>query len=361
MNNQIAIINPTKGIRTEPRLLATECADRGDQVAFVTPKVSEHVPKGENIRVYRYNAFFIPGIRYTIPGFGLILTLVSIFKECDICYSGGYIYPPNAISIILGRLMGVKTVVIVNNLVGVDWFYDNLIVDIVGRIYTESIGRAIFSMAHVVVAQGKYLEESLKRYAPKDKVRVIQTGIDVEKYTPKDSRADVGNEIKLLYVGRLDPVKRVDLLLKAFSQLQEGPRQYSLTIVGDGTKRAEYERMADNLGISPFVSFEGWQSNVEGYYHGADIFVLASRSEGPPTVIREAEACGVPVVATDVGGVSELVSGGIVVDPGSAKELATGISKLADSDLERQGKIARQYICQNFTLDAMIKEYREFV
>ncbi|HNX00337.1 MAG TPA: glycosyltransferase [Candidatus Cloacimonadota bacterium] len=115
--------------------------------------------------------------------------------------------------------------------------------------------------------------------------------------------------IKLLSVGYLDHVKGQDILLRAMAQLGNG---YELTLVGDGALKNELQQLARSLGLQNRVKFVGFQApqKLASFYHNADIFCLASRSEGFGISILEAMACGLPVIGSNVGGIPEKIREG---------------------------------------------------
>ena len=137
---------------------------------------------------------------------------------------------------------------------------------------------------------------------------VVLTPIDLETFEP--SKGTPGNRRSLLFVGRLDDaVKRVSAILRAFHSAR-GKSDLRLVVVGDGPDGTKLRALGQEL-LGTSVEFLGWVEEPERLAHlyaNADALVLASVREGFPTVVGEALACGTPVIATDVGGVSEVVS-----------------------------------------------------
>lgn len=111
-------------------------------------------------------------------------------------------------------------------------------------------------------------------------------------------------------VGRLAEVKRQDVLIRAFADLKTKCHDAFLLIVGDGERRPELESLATALGVADSVRFAGYQPRPEACLRLMNVFALTSRSEGMPVSILEAWAAGLPVVASRVGGVPELVEHG---------------------------------------------------
>jgi glycosyltransferase involved in cell wall biosynthesis len=158
----------------------------------------------------------------------------------------------------------------------------------------------------------------------------------------------MGNSKKrLLLVALLVPIKGVPYLLEALAILREKCDDFVLDIVGDGPNRSEYEELTRKLGLQDVVRFHGLKSKQEvaDFMRQADIFVLPSEWENLPCVIIEAMASGLPVVATNVGGIPEMVSDevGILVQPGDARDLAEALGHILEHlDQYQSGKIAGQ-------------------
>lgn len=161
------------------------------------------------------------------------------------------------------------------------------------------------------VALSPEVQTSIAEFYGMDRqnIPVIYNGIDLSKCTPKDSYA-VGDTVTLLHVGRFDVPKNHAGLLKAFQKLHAAHPQCRLHLVGDGDLRGDMESLAGELGLMDCVRFFGMQANVHPYLHEADIFVLPSIYEGNPMTIIEAMGTGLPIVATAVGGIPDMLQNG---------------------------------------------------
>jgi teichuronic acid biosynthesis glycosyltransferase TuaC len=142
-----------------------------------------------------------------------------------------------------------------------------------------------------------------------------------------------GEAWTVVFVGQLVRVKGIDVLLRAWAGLsgRSGPAERRLVLIGEGPERARLEALADELGVRAQVSFLGVlpQQAVADRVAAADVLCLPSHSEGSPNVVVEALASGVPVVATRVGGVPELVRDGVnglLVPPADAAQLAAALN-----------------------------------
>ncbi len=150
--------------------------------------------------------------------------------------------------------------------------------------------------------------------ATADRAHVWHQGVDHGVFFPGDqaeARGRVGltaDESALLWVGRMEPVKGLDVLLSACRLLADEGASFRLHLVGDGGLRSSLRSQADALGLRDHVRFAGATApeGLGDWYRAADLTVLPSRSEGLPNVLRESVACGTPFVASDVGGVREI-------------------------------------------------------
>ncbi len=136
---------------------------------------------------------------------------------------------------------------------------------------------------------------------------VVSGGMDAGRFKP----AAVEPDTDLIMVGRLAPIKRIDLFLRAFEQVAQKMPGATATIVGDGELRESLERLADELGIAEKVTFAGQQRDVYPWLRRAKIFVLTSDSEGLALSMAEAMLCGLPAVVSNVGDLSDLVEDGV--------------------------------------------------
>ncbi|WP_338667713.1 glycosyltransferase [Pseudodesulfovibrio methanolicus] len=194
---------------------------------------------------------------------------------------------------------------------------------------------------------------------PSHRLTLIENGIDVAQWDA-GPRSDIGK--RLLAVGRLHEDKDHETLLHAMALLPEHHADARLTIVGDGPLQHELQTTAGRLGLDDRVRFEPARHDLLPYYAQSTLLVHPSRREALPNSIMEGAAAGLPVIATDVGGVSRLVvegKTGLLVEPGDAKELAQAICTLLDAperahDMGSQGK---QHMQQHFSMDAMVQNY----
>ena len=146
-------------------------------------------------------------------------------------------------------------------------------------------------------------------HLPAEQVPVIYNGVDLSRCLCKD-KYTLSENVTLLHIGRFHPVKNHSGLLQAFQSVLEVFPQCRLNLLGDGELLEQTKALAEELGISEKVFFLGNQSNVYPYLREADIFLLTSLYEGIPMTVIEAMGTGLPIVATNVGGVPDLLKDG---------------------------------------------------
>jgi glycosyltransferase involved in cell wall biosynthesis len=191
---------------------------------------------------------------------------------------------------------------------------------------------------------------------PANWITVISNGVDS---TPQVGPAiRVGDGVVVGSTGRLVWEKGYENLIQALALVPGA----TAVIVGEGPERGRLEKLARELGVAERLVFTGWKDDVSPYLRGFDVFALASRAEGLPLAVLEAMEVGLPVVATDVGSVSEAVtsgSTGLLVPPNDTAALADALRRLvADSHLREQyGRKGHDVWHQSFGADAMAERY----
>lgn len=197
------------------------------------------------------------------------------------------------------------------------------------------------------------------------RLEVIHNGIDLERFScPENTEHERKNQsIVIGTVARLTEAKDHENLLRAFNVVREDEPGVRLLLVGDGELRQEIESVVSSLGMEGVVEMTGKRSDIPQLLNGMDIFVLPSRREGFPVSIIEAMACGRAVVATDVGGVREIIDDGvdgIIVPSGDHRSLALALVQLVQDQRlrNRLALNARQKVVAFFSEQAMMEKYK---
>jgi glycosyltransferase involved in cell wall biosynthesis len=163
---------------------------------------------------------------------------------------------------------------------------------------------------------------------------------------------------------RLEKVKRIDLLLYAHKQVLSKYPQTRLVIVGEGSKQRDWQLLSDQLGISNAVIWTGFRTDMPGILAALDIYVVPSVNEGLSLSVLEAMAAGKPVIATDVGGTSEVIIdnvSGILIPPGSYQALTNAITDLLNQPDKRVrlAQAGQNLVIEDFNVQRMINAYFE--
>jgi glycosyltransferase involved in cell wall biosynthesis len=200
-----------------------------------------------------------------------------------------------------------------------------------------------------------------QRYARlRDRTTVIPNGIEVDELLGVRRRGAMGQFV-FGTIGRLAPVKDQQTLLVAFAQIHKRLPSCRLEILGSGELLEELRGLSATLDIDSAVKFHGWSRDIAGFLSGLDAFVLSSKSEGLPMTLLEAMAAGLPVVATAVGGIPEIVESagcGWLAKPCDAESLAESMLRLmtAPDRLERGGR-ARKAAMEQYSVQSMAEQY----
>jgi glycosyltransferase involved in cell wall biosynthesis len=199
--------------------------------------------------------------------------------------------------------------------------------------------------------------------APEEKIKVIHNGVDPHLFLPREThrrRATV-----VVSAARIDPLKDLETLIRAAAQVRREEPEVEFLVYGSISNKeyyAECVELRKSLGLENTVSFAGHSEVPWEIYNQGDIVALTSISEAFPYSVIEAMACGRPVVASDVGGVSEALEGcGLLVRPRSPDAFASSVlSLLRDQETRSDmGREARDRVLNTFTMDRFIREYGE--
>jgi len=215
------------------------------------------------------------------------------------------------------------------------------------------LGRLSLQLPRLIAANSRAaIRNAIGLGIPAARLRLLPNVVDTDQFNPSPS---VGkNYVRLLGVGRLEEQKRFDRFLSIVAGLRPRLKErVRATIVGDGPERESLRRQAAELGLgADEIEFTGAVSDMAGVYRQADILALTSDWEGTPNVVLEAMAAGLPVVATRVGGVEEIVSSGetgYLAQAGDDAAMTDSLLRLINDDRLRteMGARARQYVQAN--------------
>lgn len=254
-----------------------------------------------------------------------------------------YVYPDGEAAVALGAALGLPVVLSSR---GTDLNLYPTIAAVRPRI-VDSLSRA----AHLICVCDELRQVALGLGTPRNKVSVIGNGIDPVMFKPRDqaeARRELGLPARgtlLLSVGHLTERKGFHILIESLAQLSREPDPptgpLKLLIVGDGPQRAELTQLIDRLGLQERVLLAGAvaQDQLPPWYAASDFFLLASSREGWPNVLCEAQAMGLPIVASRAWGIPEIVrdaSLGLLVDERSATAFASVLRQALSREWHRR-------------------------
>jgi len=195
----------------------------------------------------------------------------------------------------------------------------------------------------------------------------IANGVELPPAITPATRSSARRQLGLrghvvLYVGRLEDEKGVDVLIQAWHDAAIAGA--TLLVVGDGVRRAELENLAATTGRAGSVFFHGSIADLRAHYAAADLFVLPSRSEGLSNALLEAMAYGLPVIATNVAGNRQVVNTGALgclVEPESRRSLAVALQRLLGDERARRqyAAAARSHIERVYSATTMVERYEQ--
>lgn len=224
----------------------------------------------------------------------------------------------------------------------------------------QRVQRAAYAAAHRVVANSQAAASRLRHEGvPDRKIDVFYNGIDLSAFPAPRRR---GGRARIALVACLREEKRIDVLIAAAPRVLARHPSAEFWVVGNGSCREQLVALAQQSGVSERFRFLGHRDDVPALLADADVFVLPSRSEAFPNAVMEAMAAGLPVVATAVGGIPELVADGHtgrLVPTGDPEALALALIELLDEPRRaaQLGLAARQRVEQMFSFDRMVDQF----
>jgi glycosyltransferase involved in cell wall biosynthesis len=234
----------------------------------------------------------------------------------------------------------------------------------------RTLGRATTRI--IVVGEGQRNEIASYGIAPREKLVPIRLGLELDQFL--DAERFRGELRAALHVpattpligivARLVPIKAHEVFLLAATRIAKAVPEARFLVVGDGERRTELEDMASKLGLGQAVQFLGWRRDLARVYADLDVVVLTSRNEGSPVALIEALASARAVVATSVGGVTDVVidrETGMTVRPGDAAAVAQAVIELlADEGLRtRLAEAGRRHVYPRYDSSRLVEDVRQ--
>ncbi|MCW4053073.1 MAG: N-acetyl-alpha-D-glucosaminyl L-malate synthase BshA [Candidatus Bathyarchaeota archaeon] len=290
----------------------------------------------------------------------LVSKLVDITRNHSLDLIHTHYAVPNAVSAYLAQKICNNSVKIVTTLHGTDSYLVGL-----HPSYKE-VTQFSMQQSDELTAVSKYLKtRTMNEFNLSRKIKVIPNFVNPEKFRKEEE----AQPYKIIcHSSNFRPIKRIPDIVKAFAIINEecvrSGIKCKLVLIGDGPERPKTERLAQTLGVAKNTSFLGNVKNVHDILAKSELFLLPSKDESFGLAALEAMSCQVPVIASRVGGLPELVSHGVdgyLTGVGETEELAKySLKILKDSRLQEElGKNAREKVLRKYTPEKIVPQYEE--
>jgi glycosyltransferase involved in cell wall biosynthesis len=339
-----------------------------------TPK--NYVVDGINVECYEsLNTGFRLGIPYSIPTVTSLATFLKAVKSSKIVHAHGHPYLTSLIAAKLAKRYS-KPFVLTQHNTFIE--YDSIF-DSIERLNDLAIGKETLKEADKIIAVSNATKDYVLSLGAKpEKVKVLHNGVDLVKFRPLAGKRDeirrkLGiskDAVVVLTVRRLVYKNGIDTLIETANIAVKKNLKIIFLVVGKGPDFNNVQLRIEQLGIEKNFRLTGFvkDEDLPFYYNAADFFVLPSKSgEGLPLVALEAMACGLPVIATNVGGIREVLMKdyGKLVPPNNPELLAKAILEFSDIDFSSRKKEMRAIMEEKYSWDKnverLIEIYEELI
>lgn len=346
--------------------LGKELAERGHEIHFISYALPMRLNVARpNIQFHEVEVTNYPLFDHAPYALALATKMVEVVEAHQLDLLHCHYAIPHSVSAFLAKsMLHPRKLPVVTTLHGTD-------ITLVGsdRSYLP-ITRFSIEQSDGVTAVSQYLKDAtINIIGVKKDIEVIYNFVDCDKYIPSLNQTlrnhfAPNNERILIHVSNFRPVKRPSDVVEIFCRVQKNIPAV-LLMVGDGPERSRAEWAAKDCQIESKVHFLGKQDNIEEWIGISDLLLLPSETESFGLVALEAMACEVPVVASKVGGLPEVVTDGVdgyLVEPRNIEKMALcAESILADESIRREmGKRAREKAHANFCSNRIISAYENY-
>ncbi|HII61781.1 glycosyltransferase family 4 protein [Pyrococcus horikoshii] len=349
------------GVATHMHNLAIKLRERGHEVGIVTN--NRPTGKEEELKRYGIELIKIPGIISPFLDVNLTYGLKSseelneFLKDFDIIHSHHAFTPLSLKALKAGKNMEKGTLLTTHS---ISFAHESKLWDTLG--FTIPLFKSYLKYSHRIIAVSKAAKSFIEHFTSVP-VLIVPNGVDDERFFPARDKEKIKAKFGLegnvvLYVSRMSYRKGPHVLLNAFSKIEDA----TLVMVGNGEMLPFLKAQTKFLGIENKVVFMGYVPDdiLPEVFRMADVFVLPSiSSEAFGIVILEAMASGVPIIATDVGGIPEVIkenSAGLLVPPGNELKLREAIEKLLKNEELRKwyGNNGRRSVEEKYSWNKIV-------
>ena len=346
----------------------------GYEIDVLTSKIkgqNERPAKG--IRVFAYPTLNLAeriGVPYPVLSFKAYRNFVQVIKKCDLVHAHGHVYMSSYMAGKVAKKYK-KPFIVTQHNTFIDY---QSILNILEHLNDLTVGKSVLKCANRIITVSKEtMKYVLKLGADKSKTSVIYNGVDTDYFHPmnkEESRKKLGipkNRKIILSVRRLVYKNGLDTLIESVPLLTRDHPDLLFVVAGKGPSRKLIENRVKELGIDANIKLTGFVPDrlLPVYYDAADYFVIPSASgEGLPLVLLEAMACGLPVIATTVGGTPEIIKhmkNGVLVPPRNPEAMAETMAKLLSEERlgPTIGEEARRIVEDRFTWEKNLHQLQD--
>ena len=357
----------TGGCEMQVRLLARSFAAAGHDVSVLSPHLDHRRPLREIIDGVPVQRIAYPKIKIVgalILCARFALTLLARRRR----YDAVHVHTAQNLAAVAGMLRPWLRATLAVKISGA-WEFDGGILDpaLRTRPYQRFFNACVRRVDHIQCISEYTRQRMLAAGYPDAQLRMIPNAVDLQRFAPGPART---HTLKVVFVGRLVPVKGLPVLLDAWRDVAARFPTARLVVAGDGVERGALVERARGLGIAERVDFLGEVGDVPAVLADAAVYVQPSHQEGMPNAVLEAMASGLPIVATRVSGNEDLVAdgaNGLLVAPGDAPALAEALGALlGDRErAQRMGARSRAIVEARYAvpavLDQLLAAYRQAV
>jgi len=293
---------------------------------------------------------------------GIVRDLYRLMKQKNIHIVRTHRYRANLYGRLAALLSGVPVKIIS--------LHDNYRKDL--RLERRIVNKILLKATDKIVAVSESIRKDIIKYDGIDssKILVIPNGIDTERFNPEGNFADIRkgfsikeSDIVLGFVGRVVPTKGLEYLIDALPFLKKEFKNIKLLITGEGSTMERLKKKAKENNVHDSIIFTGKRRDIPDILSCTDIFVMPSVAEGLPNALLEAMAMGKPIVATEVGGIPEVIKNGhsgLLVPPRNPEALATAIKDLISNEqlAAKMGQAARHIVLDNFSIWSIAQKWQ---
>jgi len=381
--SRICYVNPPVLLKRPISEIISQLKVKGCETSLVTPKKLfrriddslHHSKLAEKSRIFTYSTISPPvGSEQPIPVTPVFfINACKALKNNDIIHMWVPYYLTNLKIIFWKKVFypKKKLILTMDTVPGYSFsmgkFWDNMF-----KFYNKLFGWLIFKTPNIITLYGKSLVPyAIKAGMPKDKIRVLSTGINSQKIDARsaeknnsDVRKELGinkNTKIILFAGLLVPRKGIDKIIRIASILKK--EDVIFLLAGDGPNKKKYENDAKKLGLDKKILFLGWRKDMHKLYQASNIFLLPAEGEGLPGVVMEAMTYGVPCVASNIPCIPDLIDNGksgFLCNKDDVNEFAKKIKELLRDNKKRNdfSRASLQKI-KSFEWNKVIKKYEE--